>query len=219
MRVFALFLCACAPSVIVPSPIAAPVVASETPLDTAPKEPPRLVPAEVYLRTYLGWFSTNQPMQAQERAKSRDGEQLFDKWSDYLGTLGFPDYRHDLPRATESNALMVAAFERLSIAVCDRGIENDLVRAVPVEQRTLFAFDVPHGLLTRADFDARFDVLHRTFLGYPASLAPPARAEAFYNLYKVAVERRREKSRLTPELTGWAVVCYGLARHPEAHVY
>ncbi|WP_437742083.1 hypothetical protein WME73_42910 [Sorangium sp. So ce302] len=40
---------------------------------------------------------------------------LFDSWGDYLAALGLPDHGLDLPRATQTNALMLAAFERLGI--------------------------------------------------------------------------------------------------------
>jgi len=72
-------------------------------------------------------------------------------------------------------------------------------------------------------FAAPFDVLHRTFLGYPASLAPTDRAARFLALYQDTVKRHAAadapKSRLLPEQAGWATVCQGLIRHPEFQLY
>lgn len=182
----------------------------------------RLVPVESYMRTYLQLFGGLAPLQVQQRA--RGPEKLFDTWDDYVSALGLPDYKIDVPRQTQTNALMVATFERLGIALCDRAAEADLEskQPIPVEKRTIFAFDVPKGELDAAAFAPRFDVLHRTFLGYPASLAPPSRTTRFYDLYRSIVSEHREKgekSKLTAEDSGWAAVCYGLVRHPEFHLY
>jgi hypothetical protein len=121
----------------------------------------------------------------------------------------------------------VATFERLGVALCDRALEHDLKapkgqELPPIHERLVFAFDVPRGPVDAAAFAPRFDVLHRTFLGYPASLAPPARMARFFQLYRdiVAGHAKAEpKSRFTPDEAGWAAVCYGLVRHPEFHLY
>jgi hypothetical protein len=186
-----------------------------------------MVPPEVYMRTYLRLFGGLAPLDAQKRARAGDGGNLFDTWDDYVSALGFPDYRLDVPRQTQTNALMMATFERLGVALCDRAVEHDLrpVKGqgmLPESQRLVFAFDLPSGPLDAKEFAPRFDVLHRTFLGYPASLAPPQRAERFYRLYEqIALEHAKEapKSRFTPQEAGWAAVCYGLVRHPEFHLY
>ena len=63
--------------------------------------------------------------------------------------------------------------------------------------------------------------MHRTFLSYPASLAP-GRTEDFYGLYedvRKKHEAKKKKTRLSPEEAGWAAVCYGLVRHPEFYLY
>jgi hypothetical protein len=95
-------------------------------VDTAPKEELRMVPPEAYMRTYLALFGGLVPLDAQARARGTDGAQLFDTWDDYFSALGFPDYRLDLPRAAQTNALMIATFERLGVALCDRAVEHDL---------------------------------------------------------------------------------------------
>jgi hypothetical protein len=193
--------------------------------DTTPKQDRRLVPAEAYVRTYLQLFGGLAPLEVQRRARGGDGGQIFDTWDDYLSALGFPDYRLDLPRGTQTNALMIAAFERLGVALCDRSLEHDL-KAKPqplVSGRLVFAFEPPPEPVTEATFGRGFDVLHRTFLGYPARLAPAGRADAFLDLYRQTVARHAEKdaprSRFTPSEAGWAAVCYGLVRHPEFHLY
>jgi hypothetical protein len=195
--------------------------------DTAPKQDLRLVPPEVYMRTYLQLFGGLVPLEAQKRARAGDGSGLFDTWDDYVSALGFPDYRLDVPRQTQTNALMAATFERLGVALCDRALEHDLKapkgsEPPPLKDRLVFAFDLPHGEPDARAFAPRFDVLHRTFLGYPASLAPPARTARFFQLYRdIAAGHAKAdpKSRFSPDEAGWAAVCYGLVRHPEFHLY
>ena len=85
---------------------------------------------------------------------------------------------------------------------------------------TLAAADLPSP--PGAD-DWKFDVLHRTFLGYPVSLAPTDRVNRFFKLYTDVVAAHgamgAPKSRFTPAEAGWAAMCYGLIRHPEFHLY
>ena len=155
------------------------------------------------------------PGGAGEGAREGDGNQLFDAWDDYLAALGLPDYKLDLPRGSQTNAIMVAAFERPGVALCDRAVERDF--KAPMNERVIFAFDAPAAMDDKA-FAARFDVLHRTFLGYPAKLAP-GRTEDFHALYAKIASHHTQKSRFSPVEAGWAAVCYGLARHPELHLY
>jgi hypothetical protein len=192
--------------------------------DSAPKADLRLVPPEVYMRTYLQLFGGLAPLEAQKRARGKDGSNLFDTWDDYVSALGFPDYRSDIPRQVQTNALMVAAFERLGVALCDRALEHDLKAQppTPLGDRLVFAFELPQGTLDAAAFTPRFDVLHRTFLGYPAALAPAERGARFYGLYRQILAGHAAaspKSRLSPAEAGWAAVCYGLIRHPEFQLY
>jgi hypothetical protein len=195
--------------------------------DTAPKEDLRMVPPEVYMRTYLRVFGGLAPLEVQKRARGGDGSALFDTWDDYVSALGFPDYRLDIPRQTQTNALMVATFERLGVALCDRALEHDLKaprgdQPPPLADRLVFAFDLPRREIDAPGFAMRFDVLHRTFLGYPAALAPPQRTPRFFQLYRDVVAghaKAAPRSRFTPEEAGWAAVCYGLVRHPEFHLY
>jgi hypothetical protein len=227
-------LCGCAarpPEVVAPGPKAALAPAGVLSEDTAPKEDLRLVPPEAYMRTYLQLFGGLAPLDAQKRARGGDGAQLFDTWDDYVSALGLPDYRLDIPRQTQTNALMVATFERLGVALCDRAVEHDFgARQVdgrrgappPVNERLVFAFDAPPGEIDANGFAPRFDVLHRTFLGYPASLAPPQRVARFYQLYEDIADGHAKadpKSRFSPSEAGWAAVCYGLVRHPEFGLY
>jgi hypothetical protein len=192
--------------------------------DTAPKADLRMVPPEAYMRTYLTLFGGLAPLDAQKKARGGDGGNLFDTWDNYVSALGFPDYRSDVPRATQTNALMIASFERLGVALCDRAVEHDIKGAHPpeVKDRLIFAFEVPKEPVGPAAFAPRFDVLHRTFLGYPATLAPPQRVPRFYQVYRdIVLEHAKAspRSRFTPEEEGWAAVCYGLVRHPEFHLY
>jgi hypothetical protein len=197
------------------------------PLDATPKEELRLVPQEVFLRNYLQLFGGLPLLEVQKRARATDGGQIFDNFGDYLSALGFPDYRSDLPRAPQTNALMVATFERMGEALCDRAIEHDLKQnpPTPIDERVLYAFTLPEspGALPEKDFAERFDILHKTFLSYPAKLAPAGRTRAFFRLYQETVARHSQpgapRSRFTPQEAGWATVCYGLSRHPEYHLY
>jgi hypothetical protein len=215
------------PETVAPGPKTALVAAGVLSEDTAPKEDLRLVPPEAYMRTYLQLFGGLAPLDAQKRARGGDGAQLFDTWDDYVSALGLPDYRFDIPRQTQTNALMVATFERLGVALCDRAVEHDLKAPKggappPVAERLVFAFDAPAGEVDANGFASRFDTLHRTFLGYPASLAPPQRVARFYRLYEDIVAGHAKadpKSRFSPSEAGWAAVCYGLVRHPEFHLY
>lgn len=195
---------------------------SQTALDATPKQDMRLVPPEAYVRSYLQLFGGLAPVDVQARARGADGGQLFDAWDDYLAALGFPDYKLDLPRATQTNAIMVATFERLGVALCDRALEHDWKQSpMPAQsERVVFAFD-PAPKPSEQEFATRFDVMHRTFLSYPASLAP-GRTSEFYSLFRDIQVRHaaaKQKSRLSPEEAGWVAVCYGLVRHPEFHLY
>lgn len=228
-----LWLCgllACAagpPEGVAPGPRTALAAAGVLSEDTAPKEDLRMVPPEAYMRTYLQLFGGLSPLEAQRRARGGDGAQLFDTWDDYVSALGLPDYRLDIPRQTQTNALMVATFERLGVALCDRAVEHDLEaprggQPPPVPQRLVFAFDLPSGEIDPRAFAPRFDTLHRTFLGYPASLAPPQRVARYFQLYRdveAGHAKADPRSRFTPAEAGWAAVCYGLVRHPEFHLY
>jgi hypothetical protein len=217
--------CAAAPSPVI-TPVAAGAIepTAVTPLDATPKEALRLVPPEVTMRTWLRLFGALAPLDLQKQARGRDGSSLFDTWDDYVATLGFPDYRLDVPRQTQTNALMVATFERVGVALCDRALEHDWKGGEPrsVARRMIFDFDPPKGAASAATFARGFDVLHRTFLGYPASLAPPGRAARFQALFEAIVKGHTAadpRSRFTPAEAGWASVCYGLVRHPEFHFY
>jgi hypothetical protein len=185
--------------------------AREVVLDTTPKERRRMVAPEVYLRAYLGWFGGLAPLDVQARAKPKG---LFDAWDDYLAALGLPDYKIDLPRQTQSNTLMLATLGRLGEALCVRAAEHDLHAKQPP---VLFTFDAR--VQSFEDFVPRFDVLHRTFLGYPVRLAPPDRAQKFFALYSEVAARHKAKAPLSPDETAWAAVCSALVQHPEAELY
>jgi hypothetical protein len=184
--------------------------------DTSVKEGPRLMPAESYIRSYLQIFGGLSPLAAQQAMQARDGTALFDTWTDYLGTLGMPDYRYDTPRMGQTNTLMIATFERIGIALCDRGLEHDR----STSPRLVYDFDMP-AQLDAAAFASRFDVLHRTFINYPAALAPTDRTNRYFKLYTdtTALHANVSGSRFSPAEAGWAAVCYGLVRHPELHLY
>lgn len=188
--------------------------------DTTPKGGPRLLPAEAYLRTYLQIFDGMTPAEVQTAAKQ---DNLFKAWSDYLRLIGTPDYKRDTARAPETNALMLATFERIGIALCDRALQNDWKSQtpVPVEQRRVFAFEMPLEGATLAEFAPGFEVMHRTFLGYPAKMARTDRIGRFYGLYQDVVKAHdpAKSPKLTAAEAGWAAVCYGLVRHPELHFY
>lgn len=192
--------------------------------DNTAKEGPRLLPAEVYVQAYLDIFGGLSPLAAELATRDKDGSALFDTWRDYLASLGLPDYEKDIGRLTQTNAMMLASFERIGIALCDRAAERELDAAPrpPIDKRTVFTFDPP-ATPAEADFAKAFDTLHRTFLGYPASLAQTPRTARFYELYTSTVARHAAKgapsSRLSPANAGWAAVCYGLVRHPEFHTY
>lgn len=196
--------------------------------DNTKKEEPRLVPAEAFVRTYLSLFGYLTPGEFQTKEFPGGYNGLFNTWQQYVTALGLPTYATDLPRVEETNLIMVAAFERVGIALCDKALEKDLKSNTPMEQRKIYAFDLPpgdpkvpqSGVLDRAAFAPRFDVLHTTFLGYPAALAPTDRESRFFDVYtRVAAMHDATKSKFTATEAGMAAVCYGLIRHPEFHLY
>jgi hypothetical protein len=220
---FAVALAGCAPALVVaPRDQGELAPVQVTTQDTSPKEEVRMIPAEAYLRTYLQLLGGLPPLEAQQRARGAEGSRLFDTWNDYAAALGLPDHRNDLPRATQTNALMMATFDRLAIALCVRAAEHDLRGSLPPAQRLVFAFAGAPRPTTSAAFASAFDVLHRTFLGYPAELAPRGRNETFFQLFDATVARHEKAgpSRgLAPVEAGWAAVCLALARHPEFNTY
>ncbi len=189
--------------------------------DTTHKESPRLVPAEAYIRTYLTLFGGLTALQTQTQLTA-GGSGLFDTWTAYLGALGLPNYATDMSRNTQTNALMVASFERLGIALCDKALEKDLksTPAVAVDKRLIYNFEVPATAVDAAGFADRFGILHRKFLGYPAKLAPTDRTARFFALYTDTIKKHNPTgSRFTAVDAGWAAVCQGLIRHPEFQLY
>jgi hypothetical protein len=197
----------------------------DLPVDTSRKEDPRLLGAETLVRSYVSVFGALAPLEAQ-RVLQASGSALFDTWSDYLGALGFPDYRVDLPRNAQTNALMVATFERVGAALCDAALQRDKAISTAA-QRVVFDFGLPPdganpSTLTLAQFTPGFDSLHRLFLGYPAALAPTDRTARFFALYQATVASHSAAgapTRFKPNEAGWSAVCQGLARHPEFHFY
>lgn len=180
-----------------------------------PRVAARMVPTEVFLRSFLVWFGDLTPAQAQAKAR---GANLFDNWLDYLATLGLPDYRGDIPRADQSNAMMQATLGRLAEALCIRTAERDFGGTIPIDDRKIYAFDsVPRP--DTDQFEQRFDVLHRTFLGYPVALAPAERVHRFYALYQQVGARNDDARTLTSDKLAWAAICTALVLHPEAELY
>jgi hypothetical protein len=175
----------------------------------------------------LHLFGDLSPMAAQTALKAPDGA-LFDTWNDYLTSLGMPDHRIELRRNAQTNALMLATFERIGAALCEAAAVRELHDpAAPLAERRLYPFEPPADAdVTAASFAAPggpFDLMHRTVLGYPVKLAPSTRAAAFAQLYQDTVGRHTAdgapSSRLTPSEAGWATVCQALVRHPEFHLY
>lgn len=191
--------------------------------DNTHKESPRLMAAEGYMRSYLRIFGALSPLQAQTQLAA-GGDGLFDSWSNYLAAMGLPNYTLDLPRGAQTNALMVATFERLGIALCDKAVLKDWSTAAPVAmaQRAVYAFDPPKDITDKVAFTAALDVLHRTFLGYPIKLAPTPRADKYFDLFtKISATHTTDPklSRFTANQAAWAAMCYGLVRHPEFQLY
>ena len=218
MKWLVVMLVACGPAATIEPTTPRPLPEhKEMAIDTTPKERRLMVPPEVYLRAYMTWFGGLAPLDVQAKAR---GKALFDAWDDYLAAMGLPDYRVDLPRATQSNTLMAATLGRLGEALCMRAAERDLHGKLPVDQRVVFAFDVKPKP-SDADLTERLDVLHRTFLGYPVKLAPPGRADRMVELWKkVAAHHQGKKGApLSPDELAWAAVCTALVQHPEAELY
>jgi len=216
-RAALILLVGCGAGAITPSQTTALPAHQTRMIDTTPKERRRMVSPEVYLRAYLTWFGGLVPLDVQNRARPKG---LFDAWDDYLSALGLPDYKTDLPRQTQSNTLMLATLGRLGEALCARAAEHDLHGGkTPLDQRVVFAFDL-NGDESDETFMDRFDILHRTFLGYPAKLAPGERVQKFHALWTdVAARHAKAKNPLTADETAWVAVCTALVQHPEAELY
>lgn len=187
---------------------------TEIALDATPKGHRRMVPPEAYLRAYLTWFGGLSPGDVFYKARGRN---LFDQWASYLVALGLPDYAVDAPRATQSNTVMLAAMGRLGEALCVRSAEHDLDARTAPDKRVVFAFE-PVANPSRDDFADRFDILHRTFLSYPARLAPTDRTDRFYALYR-SVAARHQAGLLSADKAAWVAVCTALVQHPETGLY
>lgn len=189
-------------------------------VDTRRAQGPRTMATEVYLRSYMKLFGLDSPDEVLKAARGKDGREMFDTWDAHIAALGLPDYTVDIARASDTNALMLGAYERLGMALCERAVERDL-RPGGAGAHAVFDFTIATDPLDRAAFDAGFDSLHRTMLGYPHKLAP-GRADAFYKLYGSVIAHHGEASvvsKLSAAEAGWAVVCEGLLRHPEFHLY
>ncbi|MEJ7596851.1 MAG: hypothetical protein WKG01_02980 [Kofleriaceae bacterium] len=184
-------------------------------LDTSRKSARRMVPPEAFLRGYLVWFGNLAPDELRLKAR---GWNLFDNWDDYLAALGLPNYKLDVPRATQSNTMMLATIGRLGEALCMRAAEHDLRGRRPISERRIFAFE-PKAKATLDEFQPGFDVLHRTFLGYPAALAPSDRRERFFELYQRVASRHPDRGRLDADQMAWAAICSALVVHPETELY
>jgi hypothetical protein len=191
--------------------------------DTAPKEGPRLMAPESLIRSYLSLFGSLSPLDLQQTLR-QGGAGLFDTWNDYLASLGLPDHRIDIPRNTQTSPIMLATFERVGIALCDKALERDLRGTTPIPDRLIFAFAPTTATPTDDELTARIDTLHRTFLGYPLALGPPERPARFRELFRQVASRRASQDggpryTFTPAEAGYAALCYAFIRHPEIHLY
>ena len=176
----------------------------------------RMLPPEAYLRAYLAWFGGLAPRDLEARAR---GGGMFDSWDAYLAALGLPDYKRDLPRQEQTNALMLSTLGRLGEALCARAAERDLHQNPPLGSRVVFRFEAEENP-DEAGFAKAVDVLHRKFLGYPLRLAPATRIQRLHALYRdVAARHRGETGPLTANERAWAAVCTALVQHPEVEIY
>lgn len=207
-------------------------------LDSTPKQGPRLMPAEALMRTYLTLFGGLAAVDGGaahildlQAVLVRGGTAVFDTWQSYTAMLGLPDYTVDIPRSAQPNSLMVATFERIGVALCDKAMEHDHPAGVinAAAGSVVFDFALPAtvlgGAAPPAEFVGHLDHLHQRFLSYPLSLAPSNRAANFFGVYKEVTARHAPgspdagRSVFTPQQLGWVSVCYGLVRHPEFHTY
>lgn len=229
----AISACRSAPPELVKAQEQPPPVFQATPRESFVPREPRLVPAETLIRSYTAIFGDLIPPEIRKNYSVGNRKGRYFGWEEHLSALGLPDYHRDLPRVTQTNTIMVAEFERLATMLCDRSANRDLVPQPPpktppdaelkelvqVSAPPVFAFAVKPGPLTAAEFKPRFDVLHRTFLGYPVELAPRERLAEFHALYTRVEERHRVEKKGRPFVSAWSSVCQGLARHPEFHHY
>ena len=182
-----------------------------------PKERRRMVSPEVYLRAYLGWFGGLVPLDVQNRARPKG---LFDAWDDYL-VRARPARLQDRPAAPDPEQHADARDARPA----RRGAVRARRRARSARRqdaaRSARRVRVRCRAATPTTRSASgFDVLHRTFLGYPAKLAPGERVAKFHALFtEVAARHAGAKNPLTADETAWVAVCTALVQHPEAELY
>jgi hypothetical protein len=209
------------PTGIGPTPVPEIPGHENLPVDNSRKEGPRLLSGETLIRSYLSLFGGLAPLEMQTRLRGTTptGQAaLFDTWTDYLAALGMPDYGLDIPRFDQTNPLMLAAYERIGVALCDRAVTSDL-RATDATQRVVFRFNLPAGAPSDTELDQRIGMLHRRFLAYPLAMAPDGRAARFRQLYRDTAARTATRPGMNPTEAAWATVCYAFVRHPEFHVY
>jgi hypothetical protein len=209
------------PTGISPTPVPEIPGHENLPVDNSRKEGPRLLSGETLIRSYLSLFGGLAPLEMQTRLRGTTptGQNaLFDTWIDYLSALGMPDYGLDTPRFDQTNPLMLAAFERIGVALCDRAVTSDL-RNTDTAQRVVFRFALTTAAPSDTELDQRIGVLHRRFLAYPLAMAPDGRAARFRQLYRGTVARAATRPGMNPTEAAWATVCYAFVRHPEFHVY
>ena len=152
------------------------------------------MPPEAYTaRRTARWFGGLAPLDVQTKARGRG---MFDAWDDYLAALSAcPITAPDLPRAMQSNTLMAATLGRLGEALCARAAEHDLHGKIRRRSPQRVVVRV-RGHRRRPDptpsSPTRIDVLHRTFVGYPLSLAPAERTAKLSALYRAVVAHHAE---------------------------
>ena len=172
------------------------------------------------MRSYLQLFGGLAPLDAQTALRGNNG--LFDTWRDYLAALGMPDYTLEIARNPQTNSLMIATFERMGVALCDRAVEKEL----QADTRRRRRHSERSSLSSRPQRSRRRPI-HRA-LRHPSSdfsrLSGQARQKPIACPLLQDLHRHRGRPRgqgrsqilFTPPLAGWATVCYGLVRHPSS---
>jgi hypothetical protein len=155
----------------------------------------RMVPTEAFLRAYLTWFGL-----APDQVGRARGNDLFDRWVVTSRHSACPTINSTRRVHAKQHGHARRAW-RLGER-CASGPRARSARRPPIDKRVVFAFDA-RDQTTRDDF-IQGSVLHRTFLGYPARLAPASRRPV---LPHRVVASRHTASLLTPDELGWAAVC------------
>ena len=119
----------------------------------------------------------------------------------------------------QTNTLMLATLGRLGEALCDRAVEHDLARQDRARSTRRLRVRRAARSPSLDEFAARFDVLHRTFLGYPLRLAPGGPRREVLRALRRGRRASHDEGAADARRDRVGRGLHGLVRHPEVELY